>query len=188
MGMPAIEHRRWTAAEVRALPEEPGKHFEVIDGELFVGPGPSLMHQRVAFKLMQLLEAHVRTPRLAYVLNGPGEVEPDPYTLVQPDIFVVAPVDGKCPATTDDIGDIYLVCEVISPSSARKDRVRKRALYQRMGVAYWIIDQSARVVECWLPGEDRPTLNDATITWSNEHLESSLTVNLEEMFAEALDR
>jgi hypothetical protein len=28
MGMPAVEPRRWTAAEVQALPEEPGKRFE----------------------------------------------------------------------------------------------------------------------------------------------------------------
>jgi Uma2 family endonuclease len=188
MGMPVVEHRRWTAAEVRALPEEPGKQFEVIDGELLVSPGPSLLHQRLGFVLMQLLETHVRTPRVAYVLDGPGEVEPDPYTLVQPDIFVVAPVNGKCPPTTDAIGDIYLVCEVISPGSARTDRVRKRVLYQRMGVEYWIVDPHARVVERWLPGDDRPTMHDTAISWSDARLAGPLTVDLVELFAEALDR
>ena len=41
MGMPATQGHRWTAAEVRALPEVPGKQFEVIDGELFVTPDPA---------------------------------------------------------------------------------------------------------------------------------------------------
>ena len=45
MGMPAMQERRWTAAEVRALPDEPGKRFEVVDGELLVSPGPTFRHQ-----------------------------------------------------------------------------------------------------------------------------------------------
>ena len=186
--MPVTEHRRWTADEVRALPEEPGKRLEVIDGELIVSPGPSLMHQRVAVVLMKILEAHICLGREAYVLFGPGEIEPDPHTLVQPDVFVVAPVNGKCPPTTELIGDIYLICEIISPSSGRIDRVRKRSLYQRMGVEYWILDPSARLVERWLACDDRPMMHDAAIIWSDVHLSTPLTIDLEELFAEALDR
>ena len=40
------------------------------------------------------------------------------------------------------------VCEVISPSTAARDRVTKRALYARAGIAhYWLIDPDARVLE-----------------------------------------
>jgi Uma2 family endonuclease len=40
------------------------------------------------------------------------------------------------------------VCEVLSPSTSVRDRVTKRALYARTGVAhYWLIDPEARVLE-----------------------------------------
>lgn len=40
------------------------------------------------------------------------------------------------------------VCEVLSPTSAARDRVTKRALYARSGVAHcWLIDPDARVLE-----------------------------------------
>jgi Uma2 family endonuclease len=41
-----------------------------------------------------------------------------------------------------------VVIEILSPSTARRDRTVKRALYQRQGVAeYWIVDLDARQVE-----------------------------------------
>jgi hypothetical protein len=40
------------------------------------------------------------------------------------------------------------VCEVLSPETAARDRVTKRALYAKSGVAhYWLIDPEARVLE-----------------------------------------
>jgi Uma2 family endonuclease len=40
------------------------------------------------------------------------------------------------------------ICEVLSPSTALRDRVTKRALYAKSGVAhYWLVDPEARVLE-----------------------------------------
>lgn len=40
------------------------------------------------------------------------------------------------------------VCEVLSPSTAARDRVTKRHLYARAGIPYyWLIDPEARVLE-----------------------------------------
>jgi Uma2 family endonuclease len=185
--MPVTEDRRWTAAEVRALPEKPGTIYEVIDGILIVSPGPSFAHQRVAFELQRLLDAHVRAPRAAYVLNGPGELEPDPYTLVQPDVFVVAPVNGRCPINTEAAETIHLVVEVLSPSSGRHDRVTKRRLYQRMGVEYWIVDPNARIIERWQPTDERPESIDGHLTWECRGFAAPLAIDLDALFAEALD-
>ncbi len=187
MGMPVTERHRWTADEVRALPEEPGKRFEVIDGDLIVSPGPSLMHQRVGFVLQEVLNRFARQQGIGYALAGPGEVEPDPHTLVQPDIFVVAPVNGRCPRTTDEIEKIFLVCEVLSPSSGRIDRVRKRQLYQRMLVEYWIVDPPSRMIERWQPADERPSVHDSSITFITPNAVEPLTIDLTALFEEALD-
>jgi Uma2 family endonuclease len=40
------------------------------------------------------------------------------------------------------------ICEILSPSTAARDRVQKRHLYARAGVRYyWIIDPDVRVLE-----------------------------------------
>ena len=40
------------------------------------------------------------------------------------------------------------ICEVVSPSSASTDRVSKRRLYARAGVAHdWLVDPAARTLE-----------------------------------------
>jgi hypothetical protein len=50
MAMPALLDPYWTAAAVRALPED-GKRYECIDGELLVTPAPRLLHQRAVAEL-----------------------------------------------------------------------------------------------------------------------------------------
>ncbi len=42
------------------LPEDDGKRHEIIDGEHFVTPAPNQKHQRIARKLVYLLESHLR--------------------------------------------------------------------------------------------------------------------------------
>jgi Uma2 family endonuclease len=47
---------------------------------------------------------------------------------------------------------LLLAVEVLSPSSAHFDRVRKRRFFQRVGVPeYWIVDVDARLIERWRP-------------------------------------
>src|SRR5690606_18290947 len=42
------------------------------------------------------------------------------------------------------------ICEVISPSSSKRDRLHKRQLYARHGVPYyWLVDPEARLLEAF---------------------------------------
>lgn len=54
-----MQERRWSEAEVRALPDEPGKRFEVVDGELLVSSRPSDRHQLVLSRLFAVIFAYV---------------------------------------------------------------------------------------------------------------------------------
>ena len=164
MAMPAVQSRRWTAAEVRALPDEPGKRFECVDGELIVSPGPKWPHQRAVRALILAIHPYVVTHGIGDLLFGPGEVELDPYTLVQPDLFVAAPEELS--ARWDTVKTLLLAIEVLSPRSGRADRVLKRGAYQENRVAtYWIVDHEAELMEVWRPDDARPLVVTDALAW-----------------------
>jgi Uma2 family endonuclease len=51
------------------------------------------------------------------------------------------------------------VCEILSPSTARKDRMTKMPVYARYGVAYlWLVDPLARTLEAFTLREGRWTV------------------------------
>jgi len=164
--MPALSAHRWTADDVRALPDEPGKRFECVDGELLVSPSPRLPHQSAVGFLFSQLDAHARQHGAGAVFMAPGDIELDRFTLVQPDVFVLPLVNGRRPRTAEEIGHPLLFIEVLSPSTARYDRVVKRGCYQRAHIEYWIVDLEARLVERWLPDADRPFIHTESITWA----------------------
>lgn len=186
MAMPAAESHRWTADEVRALPEEPGKRFECVDGVLLVSPGPRLPHQSAVFLFSRLLDEYCTRVGVGSVFNGPGELELDRYTLVQPDVFVLPLVAGKRAQSQEAAGHPLLFVEVLSPGTARYDRVIKRGRYQRYGVEYWIADLDARLVERWTPDSDRPAMVSGSMTWQPEGAAAAITIDLDALFAEAL--
>jgi Uma2 family endonuclease len=184
MGMPETLER-WTAARVRDLPDD-GKRYEVVDGELFVTPAPTFDHQRAVGELYVLLRAHCQSIGCGEAVTSPADVEFDPRTLVQPDVFVV-PIGAGRPKRWSDIRSLLLASEILSPSTARADRTVKRRRYQRAGVPeYWIFDLDARLVERWRPGDERPEVLSDRITWQPEAGIAALEINLPAFFARVL--
>ncbi len=125
-----------TLAEHYALEYDDGLKRELIDGTLIVSPGPRARHAYACSQLGFMLQAVV--PTGLAVLTSPTNVDEEPATNLQPDLMVVPLRDIDLPATEFRP---LLVAEVLSPSSRRIDRVLKRAVYERMGIAsYWIVD------------------------------------------------
>lgn len=164
MGMPATE-RVWTADDVRAMPAD-GNRYEVVDGVLLVTPAPRLAHQVALRALIVELDRYLRPLELEHtVVPGPADISWDERTMVQPDILVVHPDDFSPSWTT--FRRLLLAVEVLSSSSNRHDRLTKRRLYQRQGVAtYWIVDLDGGLVEVWHPGDERPEIVTDTLRWS----------------------
>ena len=186
MGMPAALDRKWTADEVLALPESPGQRYEVVDGELFVSPGPRFAHQRAVYGLLSRMHEYVaRMPRIGELMFGPGEARLDDHTLVQPDVFVAPLMGGRRPDSLDDCTRFRLVVEVLSPSSHRADRVEKRRRYQRSADEYWIVDADARLIERWRPDDERPEILTETVVWHPAGRDEPLTIDLPALFREA---
>ena len=186
MGMPQATHG-WTAEMARALPDD-GNRYEVVDGELLVTPAPRLLHQRAIFALVRVLYPYVDALGRGELFFSPADIEFDPRSLVQPDIFVAPFVEGRRPRVWTEIKGLLLAVEVLSPSTARADRQVKRRKYQRQGVPeYWIVDLDARLVERWRPADERPEILSQTLSWRPDPTGPGLEIDLPAYFAEVLD-
>jgi Uma2 family endonuclease len=177
---------RWTAEMVRALPEDRNR-YEVIDGELIVSPGPSWRHQHTVQRLVIRLTEYLDRTRIGHLVTGPGDIEFARDTLVEPDLFVVPLIDGDIPLRWEDVRSLVLVIEVLSPSSGRRDRLRKRKLYLREGAQeYWIVDTDSRLVERWIQGRTMPEIIDDTLEWLPANASEPFVMNLQDYFADIL--
>jgi Uma2 family endonuclease len=178
---------RWTADEVRALPDD-GNRYELIDGELIVTPAPGGEHQAVLSLLFEQLAPFVRVSLPgAWLLWSPADLALGEDEVLQPDLFVCRTATGKAPRPWSDVESLLLVIEAVSPRSARYDRTVKRARYQRAGVPdYWIVDLDARLVERWTPDNSRPEIFNKTLTWQAGSVSAPLEIDLEALFREAL--
>jgi Uma2 family endonuclease len=167
----------------RALPDDSNR-YEVLDGELFVTPAPSRQHQRALALLYDRLKPYVSANALGELLWSPADIEFSPRRLVQPDLFVVPEDANKGVTSWRDVDSLLLAVEALSPTTARADRIKKRKIYQEQRVPeYWIVDCDARVVERWLPEDERPEILADTLVWRPRADVDPLTIRLEEYFA-----
>lgn len=178
--------RDWTVERWRELPAD-GNRYELVDGELLVTPSPALPHQLASFELARLIADYVERFRVGLTVIAPADVHYDDRTVVEPDIFVAPPLEGRRPRSYADLDGLLLAVEVISPSSARADRITKRRLYQRQRVPqYWIVDLDARMVERWRPDDDRPELLSERLDWQPAPQHPPLSVSLSVYFRKVL--
>ena len=74
--------------------------------------------------------------------------------------------------------------EVLSPSSARGDRVVKRRLYQERRIGtYWIVDADKRLVEVWHPDDEAPEIVTDVLRWRVTLEAPTLEIPLGDVFA-----
>ena len=182
MGM-AASPTVWTAEMVRALPDD-GNRYEVVDGELLVTPSPIERHQWAVSRLLIMLGVYVEAHRIGIALASPSDIELDREGLVQPDLFVKGLVDGRPVIGWNSGAPLLLFVEVLSPSTARADRITKRIRFQRAGIPeYWIVDMDARSIERWRPADERPEILTESLSWQPLPAHPPLTIDLPACFA-----
>ncbi|MGH7700475.1 MAG: Uma2 family endonuclease [Gemmatimonadales bacterium] len=169
--MPRLRDPITTVEELLALPDD-GLRHELLDGEHVVTPAPALLHQRAVGELMYALQSCLRSRSDLELFAGPADVILGPRILVQPDLFVARVPPGGRLQKWQDVGVPVLAIEILSPGTAARDRGKKRLIYQREGVGeYWIVDLDARLVERWMPGDDRPEiLRDKLVRGAGDEL------------------
>jgi len=153
--------------------------YELIDGELLVSPSPRISHARAVTWLVLSLGNYLARESVGEVAAAPADLQLLPESIVQPDIFVAPGRKIRRAVTWDDVPDLLLAVEVLSPSTARYDRGVKRKLYQRAGVLeYWIVDIDAHLIERWRPADLRPEIITGELVWNPPAATSALTLDL----------
>ncbi|MCU0514607.1 MAG: Uma2 family endonuclease [Anaerolineae bacterium] len=131
---------RITAAAYHDYPET-SIPTELIDGEIVVAASPKNKHQQIVAQVYDMLK--IITGGRGTLRFAPMDVFLDEWNVFQPDVFWVSGEDSRCKLGPDDYwyGAPDLVCEVLSPGTARKDRDQKFTTYARCGVReLWLID------------------------------------------------
>ena len=139
--------------QLQALPE--GLTGEILNGQLHTRPRPAWRHLRVE----SILNSKIHR-RYDEGDGGPGGwwivVEPEVHFIRDTEVGVpdiggwrrqrmpIPPEDHRIEVVPD------WVCEVLSPSTASKDREIKMPIYAAYGVAYiWLVDPTRRTFEAY---------------------------------------
>lgn len=130
------------------------ERWELIDGVPYnMTPAPTLKHQIISRNLLTRLTVFL-AGKTCQPFAAPTDVVFDEYNVVQPDILVVCNKEKLSGANIQGAPD--LVVEILSPSTSRKDRREKMALYERFGVReYIVIDPANETVERFVHTDGR---------------------------------
>jgi Uma2 family endonuclease len=150
MNMPLVREKdTYTYADYLEWGED--LRAEIIGGQVYMMSTPLTVHQRISGELFFLLKSFLRG-KPCEVFAAPFGVRLFPQadlgddTVVEPDIVVVCD-----PSKLDERGcngPPDLIIEILSPSTAQRDRLIKFNRYLEAGVReYWIVDPDTRSVQ-----------------------------------------
>lgn len=142
---------RYTWDDYQSWPDD--ERYELIGGEAHaMAPSPVSEHQDIALMLALKMKAHFAGKKCR-VMIAPLDVKLSDEDVVQPDLLVVC---NPAQIRKHIEGPPELVIEIVSPSSAKIDRIIKPELYARFGIQeYWIVTPFPCMVEIFRLQGDR---------------------------------
>ena len=146
--------RRATYEDLLTVPET--MVAEILDGELFATPRPALPHARATSVMGSDLGGAFDHPSGSPGAPGGWWILDEPELHLGPDV-IVPDLAGwrrervpRLPnAAFFDVAPDW-ACEVVSPTTAGADRVRKMRIYARESVGHlWLVEPLARTLEVY---------------------------------------
>ena len=133
------------------------ERYELLDGELLVmEPAPLTAHQYVLGNLYYAMRLFSDERNLGEVYISPTDVVLSDTDVVQPDLLFVSYERAHIVTRENIQGAPDLIVEILSPSTAERDRTLKLDLYARHGVKeYWLVDPNTKTVMVLLLSEHR---------------------------------
>jgi len=129
-------------------------HYEIIDGEVYPLPTPTLKHQLVQARLIDRIRGYLNPNRLGELLAAPFDfvVRREPLRTRQPDLFFLS--SARDAEWRDRLNEPRLeiapdlVIELLSPSDTYQRWKEKLQDYHHLGVReVWAVDVEAGEIE-----------------------------------------
>ncbi|MDR0909578.1 MAG: Uma2 family endonuclease [Spirochaetaceae bacterium] len=129
-------------------------HYELIDGKIYMLAAASPQHAKIVKNLYDAINKYLEGKPCEIYPTGIG-VRPEPREndrdkdQLVPDLVVIC--DKSKLGPRDYEGGPDMVIEVLSPSTASKDKNIKRHKYEKAGVReYWIVSPNEQTVETFV--------------------------------------
>ncbi len=182
-----------------AYQEEP--LYEILDGKVLAMSPAAPRHNRIAGNIFLILGNYLKKKKCVPLGDGTA-VYLDEQNRFIPDFMVVC--DRSKIQSKWVYGAPDLLVEILSPSTARNDRMRKKDVYAASGVPeYWIVSPEEQSIEVYLLRDGAYTLDNLYAYCSDEdqadmteaekagltaefkcHLFDDLTIRLEDIFGD----
>ncbi len=177
-----------TWEDVLRMPDD-GNRYEFIGGRLYVTAAPVTRHQRISKRLQAALMRVLEDPGYGEVFATPFLVEfPGIGDRVQPDLLFISHARRAIIGEKQVTGAPDLIVEILSPSTAHRDRGIKLDLYARCGVRqYWIVDPVEDVVDVWRFGDETGHERFSSELPVRLGVEQEGRIDLAEVFSRHLD-
>lgn len=177
----ATKTKVWTLDELHSLPED-GNTYELVRGELFVTPAPTVNHEEIARRLTGILVPFVTANGLGYVYH-PHAVIQFEASQAEPDLMVRQP-HPEPDAGWEAWPVPLLVIEISSPTTRRRDHEQKKSFYMGAAVGeYWIVDPESRSITVVRRGE-RDRVETERVDWQPRNSQTALAVSIDDVFGE----
>jgi len=139
----------YTYEDYLNLPDN-GKRYEIIDGELYMVPAPSLWHQDTIGQFYRRIGNFLEDNPVGKIYLAPTDIIFSEIDVLQPDLIFVSKEKFDILAGANIQGAPDLVIEVLSPGTEKRDRTIKLKAYSKFGVLeYWMANDESETVEIW---------------------------------------
>jgi Uma2 family endonuclease len=174
----------WTYSEYARFPDD-GNRYEVIDGEVLVTPAPTTWHQLISGRLFTLLGHYCDQQSIGWVFYD-VDLLFQTGQFLRPDLVIVPTASRE--GLTDRGVELppELIVEIVSPTSASIDRVKKPRRYGDFGVPeYWAVDAHLQAVDVWryCAGATEPERVTGQLYWQPPGAAEPLVIDLAALFA-----
>jgi len=134
-----------------------GQRHELIDGEHYVTPSPSIRHQEISGRLHLLIGTWLKTRPLGRIFYAPLDVRFSMFDVVEPDLLYVSNERAADLLAGEHVmGAPDLVVEIGSPNTRQRDETIKRRLYENSTVVeYWVVDPDIDVIRVYRRESER---------------------------------
>ena len=148
--LPLKKSKHYTYADY--LTWDKDTHYQLIDGVPYAMAGASTSHQSISMALSIQIGAFLKG-KTCRIYAAPYDVrlnaDDNDDTVVMPDLLVIC--DKSKIQKNSCIGAPDMIIEILSPSTAKLDRIIKLNRYMRAGVReYWIVDPDNKSVQVFL--------------------------------------